>query len=233
MSSLDKVLVRKALASGVVRTVTNDANIAIRLRKVTSGTITSVTVVSATSVAIVSSVGGTDTYLFSAYTTIGALADAINADGIMEAKVIDALRSEGSDDAFLAASPVTPGVDENGVVVYDLVQDTSGAETISVCLSPATVNFDMPKGHRVHLREIFYKVNLTAAATGLTIWKRKGTVETELLTRLSVDATDTTVTFASGEGYISGGADEEIIVQLDGAVVDDAGNIVQVVGELE
>ena len=76
----------------------------------------------------------------------------------------------------------------------------------------------MPKGHRVSLQEIFYNVNNTAAADGLTVWKRKGTVETELFHMLNVDATDTTVSFASGEGKITLAPDEEFIVQVDGTV---------------
>ncbi len=232
MASLDSVLTRQALARGVVRQANNDAAVGIRLRYLGTGTVTSVTVDSGTDFELITSDGGTDTYTFATYTTIGALADAINGDGIFEAKVMDALRSEGSDDWFLAASPVTPTVDENGVTIWDCVADTSGAATIACVLSPFE-NFDMPKGHRVHLQEIVYSANNTAAANTLQIWKRKGTVETQIAGLTSVDTTITTVNFASGQGKITAGVDEEIVVIVTGTVVDGAGNLVRLIGQYE
>jgi hypothetical protein len=232
MASLDSLQVRALAAKGVVRQVTNDAAIGIRLKYVGTGTVTSVTVVSATSVAIITSDGGTDTYEFATYDTIGYLADAINDDGIFEARVIDALRSEGSDDWFLAAAPVVAGTDEDGNVVYDLVADTSGAATMAICLSPkGTSMTEKPSGHRVHLQEIFYNIDNTAAATALKIYQRtKDGVESLLSAQLNVDATDTTVTFASGQGKITGENDAELIVFFDGTVVNQSTNMIRVVG---
>ena len=218
MSSLESAQMRQALAKGVVRFVMEDTAIGLRLRYIGSGSVTTVAVTQATSVVLTTSDGGVDTYLFSSYSTLGALADAINADGIFEAVIIDALRSENPDDFFITSSDITAGTDGNGATCYDLLIDTSAALTQSVCLSPLNPQFDMPKGHRVSLQEIFYNVNNTAAADGLTVWKRKGTVETELFHMLNVDATDTTVSFASGEGKITLGPDEEFIVQVDGTV---------------
>lgn len=218
MSSLESAQIRQALAKGVVRFVMEDTAIGLRLQYVGSGSVTTVAATQATSVVLTTSDGGTDTYLFSSYSTLGALADAINADGIFEAVVIDALRSENPDDFFITSASIAAGTDGNGVTCYDLLIDTSASLTQSVCLSPLNPQFDMPKGHRVSLQEIFYNVNNTAAADGLTVWKRKGTVETELFHMLNVDATDTTVSFASGEGKITLAPDEEFIVQVDGTV---------------
>lgn len=232
MASLESAQLRQALAKGVVRQVTNDANIAIRLRYVGSGTVTSVVVTSATDVVLTTSDGGTDTYTFAAYTTIGALADAINKDGIFEAKVLDCLRSEGSDDYFLSAT-VTAGADEDGEVIWDLVGDTSGAATIAVCLTPTGPEFSKPAGHRVHLQELSYYSDHTAAVNTVQVWKRKGTVETQLLGLTGVDTTLTTVNWASGEGKISGGPDEELIVLCTGTVINSASNLVRAVGIYE
>ena len=88
MSSLNSVLTRQALASGVTLQVGTDTPVAIRLRKLSVGSVTSVTVTTATNIVMITSDGGTDTYTFATYTTVGALVDAINADGIFEAKVL-------------------------------------------------------------------------------------------------------------------------------------------------
>lgn len=232
MSSLDSLRTRSYASRGIVRQVNNDASIGIRLRYIGTGTVTSVTPTAATDIVLITSDGGTDTYTFATYTTIGAVADAINADGIFEAVVIDALRSEGSADWFLGGA-VTAGTDGFGNVVWDLLSDTSGAATMSICLSPLSPDFDLPKGHRVHLQEIVYNVDLTAAADTLQIWKRRGTVETKLAGLTTVDATLTTINFASGEGKITGGTDEEIIVHVTGTVINAAGNLIRATGIYE
>jgi hypothetical protein len=233
MSSLDSVLTRQALAKGVVRRVTNDAPIGLRLRYVGSGTVTSVTVVSATSIAMITSDGGTDTYAFGSLTTMGAVVDAINRDGIFEAKIVDTLRSQASANTLLAAAPITAGVDDAGGVVWDAVVDTSGAATLSCVLSPTSPSWDLPKGHRVHLRSIVYYVDNTAAQGALQIWKRKGTVETQIAGFLNVDTTETTVNFASGHGKITADADEELVVHIAGTVINNAANAIMLIGDYE
>ena len=232
MASLESAQTRQVLGKGIVRQVRDDTAIGLRLRYVGTGTVTSVTVTQATNVVLITSDGGTDTYTFATYTTLGALADVINTDGIFEAVVIDALRSENPDDFFIDGA-VTAGTDGNNVTVWDLLVDTSAAVTLSVCLSPLKPDFDLPAGHRVSLQEIFYNVNNTAAVDGLTIWKRKGAVETELISMLNVDDTDTTISWASGEGKITLNPDEEFIVQVDGTVVSDTGNNIRLTGFYE
>ena len=232
MASLDGLQVRNLLAQGVVRQTNVDSSIGIRLKYIGTGTVTSVTVVTATDVAIITSDGGTDTYTFAAFTTIGALADAINADGIFEARVLDALRSEGSDDWFLAAAPVVAGTDSDGNTVYDLVADDNGAATKATVLSPyGTGMTKKPDGHRVHLQEIYYNVTHTAAAGTLKVYQRtKDGVESLLLSMLGVNATNTTVTFASGEAKITGDNDADLIVLVDGTVTNAATNMIRVAG---
>ena len=230
MASQDSLMVRNLLKKGVVRQNINDEAIAVRMRYIGTGSVTSVTVVQATSVVNITSDGGTDTYLFSNYSTLGALVDAINADGIFEAIVIDALRSENPDDFFIEEE-VSAGTDENGIICYDLLTDTSAAATAACCLSPISPNFDMPKGHRVHLRQISYTVDNTASTDTLKIYKRKGTVETLIYSAANTDNSATDLTFASGEGKITAGIDEELIVFFDGTVTAVA--IIALIGELE
>ena len=232
MASLEGLQARQILAKGVVRQTLVDSSIGIRMKYIGTGTVTSVTVVTATSVENITSDGGTDTYLFSAYTTIGALADAINKDGIFEARVLDALRSEGSDDWFLAAAPVVAGTDEDGNTVYDLVADDNGAATKATVLSPRGVGMT-PKadGHRVHLQEIYYNVTHTAAAGTLKVYQRtKAGIESLIFSMLGVNATNTTVTFASGLAKITGDEDAELIVLVDGTVTNAATNMIRVAG---
>jgi len=186
MSSLDSVLIRKNLASGVVLQVGSDEAVAIRLRYIGSGTVTSVTVTTATNIVMVTSDGGTDTYAFATYTTVGALVDAINADGIFEAKVLDALRSQATDGSEFVTGAITAGTDENGVVVWDVLNDSSVLLELGVTLSPHR-NFDFPKGHRVHLQQLVYSVNMgTAAADSVQIYRRRGATETQVFGALSV-----------------------------------------------
>ena len=230
MASLDSVLIRQALASGVVRQTTNDLSVGLRLRYVGTGTVTSVDATTGDNITLVTSDGLTDVYLFSAYTTVGAVADAINADGIFEAKVVDCLRSEGSDDFFLTAT-ITSTTDVDGIRVWDLVIDDNGAATFSCNLSPDQLRWDRPSDHRVHLQEIYYNVTHTAAATTLRVYQRtKAGVETLLFAMLGVNATNTTVTFASGEAKITGETDADLIVQVTGTVTNATTNMIRVAG---
>lgn len=234
MASLDSLRVRKQLQTGTVRQFGTDGPVAIRMRNLTGGEVTSVTVTTATNIVIITANGGTDTYAFATYTTYGAVVDAINKDGIFEAKILDALRSKASA-STLVTGAITAGTDDNGVVVWDALQDTSASLQIAVALSP-TRNFDAPKGHRVHLQEVKYGVNMgTAAVDSVQIWKRSGTVETQLFGALSVDTTETTINFAGGEGMISGNDNDELIVLVkDAATLADAtSNYVRVTGIIE
>lgn len=234
MASKDGLEVRKLLAKGTVIQKNADQPVAIRLKYIGTGTVTSVTVVTATGVTMITSDGGTDAYTFAAYTTMGALADAINADGIFEAKVLDVLLSAGSDNNLLAAALTTTTMDEAGNQVYDLVTDTSAFLQLGACLSPFRA-FGSPKGHRVNLQEVKYFATLgSAAADMVQIWKRTGSTEVQLSGELSVSATATTINFADGDGYISSDENGEILVLLkDGASLADSAAFLRVTGIVE
>jgi hypothetical protein len=234
MASKDSLEVRNILAKGVAVWKGTDAPVALRLRYRGTGTVTSVAVITATHVQTITSDGGTDTYLFSAYTTMGAVADAINSAGIFECKVLDVLRSAASDDALLAATLTTTTLDEENNAVYDLVVDTSGMFGISVCLSNNRGFGKAETGHRVHLQEIIYLANVNAVAVDqLRVTARKGAKERLLLAMPSVDNTLTDVTFAGGAGYISSDEDEEIIVSIKDATSLANGCYMRVIGLIE
>lgn len=233
MSSLDTLKIRALTGSGVVLQAGTDTSVAIRVRKIGAETATSVTPTPATDIVLVGSTT-TDTIAFATYTTLGAVVDKINATGRWEAKILDALRSQASASTLLTGA-ITASSDENGLVIYDVMNDTSTALEVAVCLSPKR-NFDAPKGHRVHLTEVVYSVNMgTAAADSFQVYKRNGAIETKVFGVLSVDTTSTTLNFALGFGKLSAGTDEEFIVRVKDAatLADAAGNFVRVVGIIE
>lgn len=173
MASKDGLETRNLLAKGIVRSNAEDTAVGIKIRYIGAGTVTSVDT-TATTVVLITSDGGTDTYTFGAGTaTMGALADAINADGIFEAKVVDTLRSQATASAFNTAT-IAASVDADGLVVYKLLMDTSGATTQALCFGPMD-SFQYVKGHRVHLLQIDYIINNTAAAATLKIYSRTKT----------------------------------------------------------
>jgi len=236
MGSLDYALTRQALAKGVVRTVVDDTPVAIRLRYVGSGTVTSVTVTTATNIVMVTSDGGTDTYTFSTYDEVGKLVDAINADGIFEAQVVDALRSDATTSSQFVDGAISSSTDADGITVWDVNVDTDSTDYMTVTLSPTAPYWDKQEGHRVSLQEIVYNVNInSASANGVRVYRRRSNNEEQILRRASVDATETTINFASGEGKITGNPDDEFIVRVvDGTSITDASdNFLQVVGLYE
>lgn len=241
MASLENLQVRKLLAKGVVQSVGTDQPVAIRVRHLGAETVTSVIVTAATGIVFTGS-ATTDTVVFATHTTLAKVVAFLNGTGRWEAKLLDGLSTQASDD-FLLGETITSGFDGNGNIVWDVKQDTSVALEIGTCIS-AHRDFDVPMGRsRVALKEIVYSVNMgTAAVDSVQIYKRKlgnsvlsvGT-ESKVLGLLSVDTTVTTINWASGEGEITAGIDEEIFVRVkDAATLADAGgNYVQVAGVIE
>lgn len=237
MASLDSVQTRQILSRGAVQQCGTDSPVAIRLRYVGTGTVTSVTVTTGTNIVMVTSDGGTDTYAFGTYATVGALVDAINADGIFEARVLDSLRSEATATQFVDGA-ITASVIYNAAntaqTVWDVKVDTSAAGYFAVCLS-FDRGFDGVRGaHRVKLQEVKYLMNLGTAGTVLIYDRFKG-VETLVFSEAAVDNTATSITFASGEGNITVADGHEIVVHIQdtGTLSDAATNFLRAVGVLE
>lgn len=241
MASLDSLKVRALAAKGAIQVSRDDTPVVLRMRYVGTGTLTSITITTATNLVVVSSDGGTDTYAFATYTTVGALADAINSDGILECKVIDALRADSTGSSmFLENTALSATTDENGVTCYDAHADTSVFKALTSTLSLSR-NFNtgtqrLFSGHRVHLQEIVYYANVNAAAANsVRVYFRKGTVETQQFGVASVDATKTTINWAAGLGKLTAPEDADIIVRvLDGtSLTDAADNFIQATGIYE
>lgn len=227
MASKDSLDIREKLARGEVGQVVANTPVAIRLRYIGSGSVTSVTIDVSTDIEMVTTDGGTDTYLFSTYTTIGTLIDAINADGIFEAKVLDALRTYATDDQFVdGAITSMPLLDGGGLstTVWDVKVDTSAALYIAYRLTydRGFLRKQSQRQHRVHLQEIEYYADLTAANDSLQVHECDGTIEYKKFGKLSVDTTDTTINFSDGSGKLTAreGDDLVIVLKTAGALSD-------------
>lgn len=228
---------RALAAKGTVQVSRDDTPIAIRLRYISTGTVTSVTTTTATNIITIDTVGLTKTYTFATYDTVGKLVAAINTDGFFQAVALDSLLADATTASNFVTGAITAGTDGNGVVVWDVLADTSVCKAITVTLSFHR-DFDVNgKGHRVHIQELSYNADVNAAAANsVRIYQRTaGGTETQIFGIKSVDATATTVSWASGQGKITGPDNGDLILRVqDGtSVTDSSSNYVQAVGILE
>lgn len=232
MSSVDGLKTKWLLRQGLFLQGKTDSPVAIRIKHEGTAAVTSVTVTTATNIVLIDA-DGTNTLAFATYTTIGALADAINALANWSCKVLDALRSDATA-SKLVDGAITAGTTRAGTTVWDVKVDTSAALQIAVC---ASVNREMGLGeqasaqHRVKVKKIDYSVDMgTAAANSAQLWVRDGSVETQLRGDLSVDTTATTVFSGIGDpdAFIGGVCGEDIVFLVkDAATLADAtGNYV-------
>lgn len=237
MGSLDSAMTRFYSKKGTALfraddTVASAGPVAFRMRYIGTGTVTSVTVTTGTDIVLITSDGGTDTYLFATYTTIGTLVDAINKDGIFEVIVLDSLRSQASATKLVdgAITSGTFGAD----TVWDALVDTSVALYIAGRLAFYR-GFDKPHKmtHRVALQEISY---LADAGTVEYVYVYEITpsgAETLLYKKLAVDNTATTITFASANGKITAEDGNDLVVIVKATTSLANGCTLQLVGEIE
>ena len=221
MSSVDSLTVRALTATPTATTVVDDTPVAIRISHPGSQAVTSVTVTTAADIVLIETDGTTattDTLAFATYTTIGLLADAINALDNWSCKVLDALRTDATDGSELDDGAITSAV-INGETVWDMLSDTSILKSMTYrCTNDRNVDINRPKGgHRVRLQEVVYNLDVNGAlANGFQIWQYDSVskTETQIYRKASLVATETTVNFASGEGSISGGVGNDIVVRV-------------------
>ena len=227
-------------------TVAGLGPVSIRLRYIGSGTVTSVTITTATNLVLITSDGGTDTYTFADAdkNTLAELINAINADGIFEAKLVDDLLY-GTDDStatpsanHLTRSGGTDGAVTahyvDGVKVWDLLVDTSVALYTSFKLSYdrgfAKPNFKM---HRVALESVVYSYNPNAVDKFCIYEVDPSTLEaTKVYSIAGVDTTETTVNFAAGYGKITSDEGKDLVVRLNGDTLPN-GHYMNVLGIIE
>lgn len=238
MASRDSLATRELLRVGTINHIKDDLAVALRLRYIGTGTVTSVIVTAATDITMITSDGGTDAYLFATYTTLGALVDAINGDGIFEAKILDGLRADSTGSSTLKSATISPATID-GITTWSVVTDTSVLKKIS---AGAVVDrgFSMGKALAdkkfLRLKKLSYNVNVSAAeASAVKVTKRKGSTETTVASWTSVDATVTTpFDWTASEFSLVGKPGEEFVVSVQDAtsVTDDAANFVEVAYEV-
>ncbi len=242
MASTDSLNARFLARRGAIVVTRDDTPIVIRMRYIGATSATSVTVTAATNIVTVSNESGTTTtktYTFATYTTMGAVVDAINADGLFEAKILDALRSDSSTNSNILNGAIVSGTDANGIVVWDALCDTDVQFQATATLSLAR-DFNIGKnfklGHRVSLQEIvYYEAVNGASANSVRVYFRNGTVETQQLGFASVATTKTTINFAAGFGWITApeGADIVVRVQDTTSLATNTSNYLQATGWYE
>jgi hypothetical protein len=233
MASLDSLQVKQLAAQNVSVNVVDDAPVALRLKYKGTGTITSVTVDTGTDLEMITSDGGTETFAFATYSNLGLLVDAINASDYWEALLLDGLRTDETVNSDLVNGAKT--ISSTGF--YDLTVDTSTAldsankHTFAYrCTVDRNPGSTKPKsGRRIRLSEVIYNINVSAAeAKGFRIyeWDAVNKTETLVYQAASVDATATTVNFASGNKTLDAGYGNDLIVKVvDGtSITDDSAN---------
>lgn len=232
MESMDAAQTRELNKVGVITHLLDDKAVAIRLRYIGTGSVTSVTVTTATDITMVTSDGGTDTYLFSAYTTVGTLVDAINGDGIFEAKVLDGLRADATASKFIDGAISSSVLDK--ITIWDVLTDHSGLKKASVCVTPDR-GFSMGEALKdrkwCDIKKLSYNQNVNAgSAQAVKLTKRVGSTETEITSWTSVDATDTNaVDYTASEAKITVKPGEEYIFSVQDAtsVTNDNANFIE------
>ena len=227
---------------GVVGQITSDTPVAIRIKYVGGGSVTSVTNTAATALVLIATdsagTSSTVTCTYSTDDTVGEVVDRINASDLWEAKVMDCLRVLATDSSELGVDTgvlSTTAVD--GVNYYEVHADTSVTLQFAYRLTyDRAVGAEKPKGsHRVILQEIQYLLDVgTAAMDNFQVYETNpvGNSETQRLKMLNVDNSDTTKNWASGLGYITAdyGNDLVVIIKDAATLTDSTSNFLTVTG---
>ena len=223
MASLDGVRTRHYLAKGVIGQVLVDGCVGLRLRYIGTGSVTSVTVTTATDITMVTTDGGTDAYTWVDYGTLGELAAAINKDGIFEARILDGL----STTVLASGTCIDGAITADALGQYDMKMNTTNAIYLAYRLTYDRTFGTNPKErnmHRVAIQEIV--TNLTcgggADANAFKIYEcfQNGNsapyagAEELIYQKTPTSGTTSTTNWASGQGMITGGEGSELLLMI-------------------
>jgi len=238
MASQDFLVTRYYAAEPTVGRVVDDGPIALRIKDVAGGSSTPTVVVSDTSSTItVTDSDGNATAIdlsAAAYDTMGEVVDKINAAAGFECKLLDALRSDASNDVLVNGAVTAAVVD--GESVFDIKVTTDAADAITYRVTyDRGVSLNRPKGaHRVKLTKFTYNADVSAAEAGairIYKWNAHDKTETLIWQATSVDgagsgANDTSHTFANG---LCPGEGNDLIVRVmdTTSITDNAANFLQ------
>lgn len=219
MASVDMLKTRQLLKKGVVGQRGDNLSVLVTMKYKGKGVVTSVIVTNATDITMITT-EGTYAYDWATYTTLGALVDAINSDGVFVAKILDALSTTPTG-AGLAIGG-TLAVDSNGQ--YNVMSNTSNADFIAYRLTYDRTfgkNQKLRNSHRVSIAEIITDLTLGAIdANSFKIYEgthRNGD-ENLLYQKTPTSGTISTTNWASGQAEITGGEGKDLIVMITDTV---------------
>jgi len=180
MASKDFLQMRDLAGEEKLLRKANDKMVALRIKDVANGSSTATVVMSDTSsdITCTDSDGNATTCDLSAgaYDTVGEVCDYINAAAGWECRVLDALRSDASDDVWFNGS-VTASTSAEGETVFDVLSDSSALASYRLRIAydrlaggPAA----MSASHRIVLKLFSYYADLTAATGIVKIYSVDG-----------------------------------------------------------
>ena len=232
MASQDYLLTRKLAAKEEYHRRANDKMVVMRIRDIAGGSSTPTVVLSDTQsdITITDSDGNITTADLSdgSYDTVGEVVDYLNAATGFEVRIMDALRSDASDDMWLGTT-YAARTSSDGESVFDILQDSSNLASYRLRLSYdrlASIT-PMSKSHRITLKKFDYYADLTAAVGGIKIYKTFGNdqqTEVQIYSNASIDTTDTEIDLDNG---ITPGEGNELVIAVDSTVVNHASGYVQ------
>lgn len=206
--------------------VAEDGPVALRIVHVGTAAITSVVVTTATNIVLTDADGAT-TSTFATDTTLGAVADRINASNNWRCKILDALRSTLTTASNLVAGTLTANV-KNGESGYDVMLDTTTAFTFAVraTYDRSALDLKPANGHRVKVNSFEYVLDVgTAAADKVRVyeWDPVLKTETQIFSAASVDSTSTATSHDFTKAPITAKEGNDLIVLItDAASITDA-----------
>jgi len=233
MSSLNSLEARSLAAQTTAIRVADDESVALRIIHKGTTAITSVTCTTATNLVLVDA-DGTTTSTFSSDTTLGAVADTVNAANNWECKILDGLRATiTSSSNFVENAAITANT-LNGELGYSLTLDNSATDDYIVrCTYDRRINSGIvSKSHRIKLVKFDYNLNVNAAEAGAVRvyeWDPVRRSEDLIWSAASVDITLTTHDFSKGPITAKDGNDLVVFVTDATSITDSGNNFLQAI----
>jgi len=220
MASLNSLEMRALLAQTTSLRYGEDEPVALRITHTSLSAITSVIVTTATNIVLIDG-DGTTTSTFSTDTTLGKVADRINASSNWRCKILDGLRATATNASNLVAGTLTANT-KNGEIGYDVMLDTTTTFTFPIrCTYDRTAGSILPsKGHRVKLVKFEYVLNVgNAAADMVNIyeWDPVAKTETGIWSAASTDNTATVTEHDFSKAPITAKEGNDLIVLVTDA----------------
>ncbi|KKL27052.1 hypothetical protein LCGC14_2389040 [marine sediment metagenome] len=232
MASLNSLQARALAAQSTAIRNVDDLSHGLRIIHTSTAAITSVTCTTATNLVLIDA-DGTTTSTFSGDSTLGAVADTINASSNWKCKILDGLRATASASGFVENTTVTAST-EHGELGYTLHIDNDSLDDYLLrCTYDRAVGVNMPLvGHRVKLVKFTYNVDVNGALAGavrIYEWDPRDRTETLIWAAASVDATETTHDFSKAPITAKEGNDLVILITDTTSITDSGDNFLQAI----